>query len=229
MLKLGLLQLLPEDGARGGRRPWRHKDSGDGRRPWRREAGGGGGGGGCRAGRGRAACEWRGAARRRPGGATTVGWRGSDEAASGRRAMAGRDGATCEWRRAARRRAAGESGEIERVRGKSAAVLGLLPTKQSLPSARSRALGKDFFKIKKYTLSSAFDLALGKGFFAECLSVGTRQRLDLGFLKKLCRVPHDKHLAKLSLPSVQAGALSKINFNFFILFMKLFVVCSYTM
>jgi hypothetical protein len=54
-----------------------------------------------------------------------------------------------------------------------------------LPSARSRALGKDFFKIKKYTLPSAFDLALGKGFFAECLSVGTRQRLDLGFLTTL--------------------------------------------
>jgi hypothetical protein len=50
-----------------------------------------------------------------------------------------------------------------------------------LPSARDLALGKDFFKIKKYTLPSAFDLALGKGFFAECLSVGTRQRLELGF------------------------------------------------
>jgi hypothetical protein len=98
-----------------------------------------------------------------------------------------------------------------------------------LPSARDLALGKDFFKIKKYTLPSAFDLALGKGFFAECLSVGTRQRLDLGFLKKLCREPHNKHSAKLSLPSVQAGALGKIYLNFFILFMKLFVVCSYTM
>jgi hypothetical protein len=32
-----------------------------------------------------------------------------------------------------------------------------------LPSARDLALGKDFFKIKKYTLPSAFDLALGKG------------------------------------------------------------------
>jgi hypothetical protein len=88
---------------------------------------------------------------------------------------------------------------------------------------------KIFFKIKKYTLPSAFDLALGKGFFAECLSVGTRQRLDLGFLQKLCRVPHDKHSAKLSLSSVQTRALGKIYFNFFILFMKLFVVCSYTM
>jgi hypothetical protein len=98
-----------------------------------------------------------------------------------------------------------------------------------LPSARDLVLGKDFFKIKKYTLPSAFDLALGKGFFAECLSVGTRQRLDLGFLKKICQEPHDKHSAKLFLPSVQAGTLGKIYLNFFILFMKLFVVCSYTM
>jgi hypothetical protein len=60
------------------------------------------------------------------GGAAAAGWRAHGEAASGRRA-------------------AGESGEIERVRGKSAAALGLLPTKQSLPSARSRALDKDFF------------------------------------------------------------------------------------
>jgi hypothetical protein len=87
MLKLGLLQLLPEDGARGGRRPWRRKDSGDGRRPWRREDGGEGRGGLSMAGRGRAVCEWRQrAARQRSGGA-----RG--EAASGRRAMAGSDGA----------------------------------------------------------------------------------------------------------------------------------------
>ena len=56
MLKLGLLQLLPEDGARGGRRPWRREDGGEGR------------GGLSMAGRGRAACEWRGTARRRPGG-----------------------------------------------------------------------------------------------------------------------------------------------------------------
>jgi hypothetical protein len=84
-----------------------------------------------------------------------------------------------------------------------------------LPSARDLALGKDFFKINKYTLPSAFDLALGKGFFAECLSGGTRQRLDLGFLKNLCRVSHGRHSAKHSLPSVQAWTLSKIFFLFF--------------
>jgi hypothetical protein len=31
-----------------------------------------------------------------------------------------------------------------------------------LPSARDLALGKDFFKTKKYTFPSDFDLALGK-------------------------------------------------------------------
>jgi hypothetical protein len=71
------------------------------------------------------------------GGAAATGWHARAEATSGPRA-------------------AGESGEIERVRGKSAAALGLLPTKQSLPSARSRASAK-IFLIKKYTLSSAQD------------------------------------------------------------------------
>jgi hypothetical protein len=102
----------------------RREDVGEGRRPWRREDGGEGGdrGGVRTAGRGGAATvaawEWRGgAAQQRPSGV-----------------------------RAARRRATRwECGEIERVRGESAATLGLLSTKQSLPSARSRALGKDFF------------------------------------------------------------------------------------
>jgi hypothetical protein len=60
----------------------------------------------------------------------------------------------------------------------------------SLPSARDLALDKDFLIIKKFTLLSAPDLALGKAVFAECPLTGTRQRLDLGFLEKLCRVPH---------------------------------------
>jgi hypothetical protein len=59
-----------------------------------------------------------------------------------------------------------------------------------LPSARDLALDKDFLKIKKYALPSALDPALGKDVFAECPLISTRQRLDLGFLKKLCRVPH---------------------------------------
>jgi hypothetical protein len=52
--------------------------------------------------------------------------------------------------RAARRRPRGASVRRvrecgERGRGESAAALCFLSTKQSLPSARSRALGKDFF------------------------------------------------------------------------------------
>jgi hypothetical protein len=48
----------------------------------------------------------------------------------------------------------------------------------SLPSA---ALGKDFLKIKIFTLPSAPNLALGKDVFVECLRIGTRQILYLGF------------------------------------------------
>jgi hypothetical protein len=48
-------------------------------------------------------------------------------------------------------------GEKEKKRADPAIFL------TSLPSARDLALGKDFFKIKKYTLLSAPDLALGKG------------------------------------------------------------------
>jgi hypothetical protein len=46
----------------------------------------------------------------------------------------------------------------------------------SLPSARDLALGKDFFNLKI--------------FFAECPRPDTRQRC-------LCRVPSDKHSAKV--------------------------------
>jgi hypothetical protein len=53
-----------------------------------------------------------------------------------------------------------------------------------LSSARDVALGKDFLKIKIFTLPSAPDLALDKDFFAECLQTGTRQSLYLGFFRK---------------------------------------------
>jgi hypothetical protein len=46
----------------------------------------------------------------------------------------------------------------------------------SLPSARDLALGKDFFKILKYSLPSARSLTLGKVAFAECPLGDTRQR-----------------------------------------------------
>jgi hypothetical protein len=58
------------------------------------------------------------------------------------------------------------------------------------------ALGKDFLKIKIFTLPSAPDLALGKDFFAECQQSGTRQSLHLGFFRK-------------SMPSVTRLALGK--------------------
>jgi hypothetical protein len=45
----------------------------------------------------------------------------------------------------------------------------------SLPSARDLALGKDFFKILKYSLPSARSLTLDKVSFAECPLGGTRQ------------------------------------------------------
>jgi hypothetical protein len=45
-----------------------------------------------------------------------------------------------------------------------------------LPSAHDLALGKDFFKILKYSLLSARSLALGEVVFAECPLGDTRQR-----------------------------------------------------
>jgi hypothetical protein len=65
-----------------------------------------------------------------------------------------------------------------------------------LPSAPDLALGKDFLKIKIFTLPSAPDLALGKDFFVECQQTGTRQSLHLGFFRK-------------SMPSVTRLALDK--------------------
>ena len=45
----------------------------------------------------------------------------------------------------------------------------------------------------------------------------------------LCRVPHSRHSAKTSLPSVIPRHSAKYIFIFLILSPKLFVVCSYTM
>jgi hypothetical protein len=69
-----------------------------------------------------------------------------------------------------------------------------------LPSAHDVALGKDFLKIKIFTLPSAPDLALGKDFFAECQQTGTRQSLYLGFFRK-------------PMPSVTRLALGKALFT----------------
>jgi hypothetical protein len=45
----------------------------------------------------------------------------------------------------------------------------------------------------------------------------------------LCRVPHSRHSAKRALPSVCSRHSAKYIFIFFILSLKIFVVCSYTM
>jgi hypothetical protein len=98
-----------------------------------------------------------------------------------------------------------------------------------LSSAPDLALGKDFLKIKIFTLPSAPDLALGKDFFAECQQRGTMQSLHLGFLENLCRLSHGWHSAKTSLPSVFSGHSAKQIVIVFIFPTKLFVSCSYTM
>jgi hypothetical protein len=81
----------------------------------------------------------------------------------------------------------------------------------SLPSARDLAPGKDFFKILKYSLSSARSLALGKVSFAECQLDDIRQRIFYN-----------------PLPSVICGHSANYFFIFFIFPTKFFVVCSYT-
>jgi hypothetical protein len=159
-----------------------------------------------------------------------VGWRGAR--AGGARGLAGRAG----WRRAwpaARegwRRACGFVGpaagaarggsekldrecEEEKKRGRRPVYYST-----ALPSARSRALGKDFLKILKYSLSSAKSRALGKEFlkilkyslpsarsraldkvsFAECQLDDTRQRIFYN-----------------PLPSVSSLTLGKLLFYFF--------------
>jgi hypothetical protein len=81
--------------------------------------------------------------------------------------------------------------------------------KYTLPSALQLALGKGGFteclsvgarqSIKNTSLSSALQLALGKGVFAECPRSGTRQSLFFNFKK--------------SLPSAGSRALGKERFN----------------
>jgi hypothetical protein len=68
----------------------------------------------------------------------------------------------------------------------------------TLSSPRDLALGKDFFKILKYSLSSAISLTLGKVSFAECPLGGTRQ---IYFYNSLSSV-NQLALGKAALPSV---------------------------
>jgi hypothetical protein len=62
----------------------------------------------------------------------------------------------------------------------------------SLPSARDLALGKDFFKILKYSLSSARSLTLDKVSFAECPLGGTRQIYFYNSLSSVNQLALDK-------------------------------------
>jgi hypothetical protein len=91
-----------------------------------------------------------------------------------------------------------------------------------LPSARDVALGKDFLKIKIFTLPSAPDLAHDKDFFAECQQTGTRQSLYLGFFRKpmpsVTRLALDKALFTECL----LLTLGKAYFNFFYFFNQTF-------
>jgi hypothetical protein len=100
-------------------------------------------------------------------------------------------------------------GEKEKKRAGSAVYV------TSLPSARNLALGKYFFKIKKYALLSALAPALGNPTAKHSASI--------------YRVPHGGHSAKHDVPSVICGHSAKYFFIFFILPTKFFVVCSYTM
>jgi hypothetical protein len=93
----------------------------------------------------------------------------------------------------------------EKEEGRTGAVYFL-----SLPSACDLALDKYFFKILKYSLSSARSLALGKVAFAECHPADTRQR----FFYNLCRELSSWHSAKLPLPSVISGHSAKYIFIF---------------
>jgi hypothetical protein len=70
---------------------------------------------------------------------------------------------------------------------------------------------KNFFKILKYILPSAKDLALGKDLFVECRQTGTRQILNLGFLPSA----HQLALGRESFVECLFWTLGKICFFFF--------------
>jgi hypothetical protein len=76
----------------------------------------------------------------------------------------------------------------------------------SLPSARDLALGKDFFKILKYSLSSARSLTLGKVSWAA---------LGKYTFTILCRVSTSWHSAKAAFAECHFLTLGKVYFYFF--------------
>jgi hypothetical protein len=178
-------------GSRGAGRP-RHAA-----RRRRDERGGHGRGEGRQDGAARGAC---GGARR--GG--SAGRRGEAAARGG--AGAGRHGG---GRTTQRNR---ESERRERRRKKNAQPVYFL----SLPRARDLALCKDFFKILKYSLSSARSLALGKGSlgkvaFAECQPADTRQRFFYYSLPSVNQLA----LGKGYFAECHFWTLGKLHFYFF--------------
>jgi hypothetical protein len=103
-----------------------------------------------------------------------VEWRHEVAAAEGAKGGAALEVAAAEGRTALGSGGVWHERRHERVRKKR--TIELICTR-SLPSAHDLALGKDFFLILKYTLSSALEPALDKAFFAECPPADTRQRL----------------------------------------------------
>jgi hypothetical protein len=81
----------------------------------------------------------------------------------------------------------------------------------TLPSARDLALGKDFFKILKYSLPSARLLTLGKVSFVECPLGGTRQ---IYFYNSLPSV-NQLALGKDCFAECHFLTLGKVHFYFF--------------
>jgi hypothetical protein len=112
-----------------------------------------------------------------------------------------------------RRRAAGvaasrRSERRERRRKKNARAVYFL----TLPSARDLALGKDFFKILKYSLPSARSRALGKVVFAVCPRCDTtRQR----FFNYSLPSANQLALGKACFAECHLWTLGKLHFHFF--------------
>jgi hypothetical protein len=132
----------------------------------------------------------RRAARRRGGGALGLAAWPAAEGAGAARGLAGRVAGGARGPAVGAARGGSEKldreCEEEKKRGRRPVYYSM-----ALPSARSRALGKDFLKILKYSLPSAKSRALGKEFlkilkyslpsarvsFAECQLDDTRQRI----------------------------------------------------
>jgi hypothetical protein len=144
----------------------------------------------------------------RRGGASGGGaWAGGARGLAAR--VAGGTGAAREGRRRERRAVEiwDRKCEEEKKRGRRPIYYST-----ALPSARSRALGKELFKNIKIH-------------FAECRQTGTRQTLTYLFLPSAARLA----LGKVCFAECLLWTLGKVCFLFFLFPIKLFLVCSYTM